>query len=97
MSTNADLSYPGVLGRRTLRTRLANAYVRRCHAAAHVDPEIARTFMRVANLVDPPSALLQPGMFARVLRHGSAPGRQPAGTTDPDHAAARRQPSTVGD
>lgn len=71
MSTNADLSHPGVHGRRTLRTRLTNAYVRRCHVAAHADPVVARTFMRVANLVDPASVLLRPATVARVLRHGS--------------------------
>ena len=71
MSTNADLNYPGVQGKRTLRTRLTNAYVRRCHVAAHADPAVARTFMRVANLVDPVAVLLRPATVARVLRHGS--------------------------
>jgi flavin-dependent dehydrogenase len=75
MSVNADLNYPGVRGERTLRTRLTNAYVHRCHVAAHRDAEVARTFMRVANLVEPASVLLRPTMLARVLR----PGRPPAG------------------
>ena len=68
MSTTADLNHPGVQGRRTLRTRLVNAYVHRVHVAAHVDPTVARTFMRVANLVEPPKTLLRPTMMARVLR-----------------------------
>ncbi len=70
ISTNADLAYPGVAGRRTLRTRFANAYVHRCHVAAHVDPVVSRTFLRVANLVDPPAVLMRPALLARVLRHG---------------------------
>jgi flavin-dependent dehydrogenase len=70
MSTGADLNHPGVRGTRTLRTRLTNAYVHRCHVAAHADPVVARTFMRVANLVEPASVLLKPGTFARVMRHG---------------------------
>ena len=71
MSTNADLNYPGVHGKRTLRTRLTNAYVRRCHVAAHADPAVARAFMRVANLVDPAAELLHPATIARVLRRGT--------------------------
>ncbi|HEY1824061.1 MAG TPA: FAD-dependent monooxygenase [Trebonia sp.] len=71
MSTNADLNHPGVHGKRTLRMRLTNAYVQRCHVAAHADPAVARTFMRVANLVDPAAVLLRPATMARVLRHGS--------------------------
>jgi flavin-dependent dehydrogenase len=77
MSTNADLNHPGVRGRRTLRTRLTNAYVHRCHLAAHADPAVARTFMRVANLVEPATVLLRPATVARVLRHGSAHGAVP--------------------
>jgi hypothetical protein len=64
MSTNADLNHPGVVGKRTLRTRLTNAYVHRCHVAAHADPAVARTFMRVANLVDPAAVLLRPATVA---------------------------------
>lgn len=74
MSVNADLNHPGVRGARTLRTRFTNAYVHRCHVAAHTDPRVARAFMRVANLVDPPAALLRPAMAARVLRPGAGRG-----------------------
>jgi flavin-dependent dehydrogenase len=88
MSTGADLSYPGVVGRRTLQIRVRNAYVHRCHIAAHADPAVARTFMRVANLVDPASALLQPAMLARVLRHGLLPRQRPA-TPNPGSATPR--------
>jgi flavin-dependent dehydrogenase len=79
MSTNADLNHPGVRGPRTLRTRLTNAYVQRCHVAAHADPAVARTFMRVANLIEPASVLLRPGTVAQVLRHGSDRGSCSAG------------------
>ncbi|WP_131767620.1 NAD(P)/FAD-dependent oxidoreductase [Candidatus Protofrankia californiensis] len=69
MSSNADLNHPGVQGRRTLRIRLVNAYLHRVRIAAHADPTVARTFMRLANLMEPPEALLRPSMIARVLRH----------------------------
>ncbi|SDD10618.1 NAD(P)/FAD-dependent oxidoreductase [Actinokineospora iranica] len=67
MSTNSDLNHPGVVGDRTLRTRLVNSYVTRAHRAAHIDPAVSRTFMRLANLVESPTALMRPAMIARVL------------------------------
>ncbi|WP_280475403.1 NAD(P)/FAD-dependent oxidoreductase [Nocardia asiatica] len=72
LSAGADLAHPGVAGPRTARARLTNAYVARVHRAAHVDPQVSRTFLRVANLVDPPTALLHPAMARRVLLSGRA-------------------------
>ncbi|WP_204249099.1 FAD-dependent oxidoreductase [Nocardia arizonensis] len=72
MSTSSDLNHPGVVGERTRRMRLMNAYVMRAHRAAHLDPAVARTFMRVANLVDPPETLLKPATVARILWRGRA-------------------------
>ncbi|KPM57698.1 FAD-dependent oxidoreductase [Frankia sp. R43] len=96
MSTNADLNYPGVVGNRTPRVRIMNAYIRRAHIAAHLDPTVARTFMRLANLVEPPSSLLRPPMVARILRHGfsaSVPtprtGASSVSKASPGTAAAR--------
>ncbi|MFE9581653.1 FAD-dependent oxidoreductase [Nocardia sp. NPDC006044] len=71
LSAGADLSHPGVLGPRTPRTRLTNAYVARVQRAAHVDPLVARTFLRVANLVEPPAALLHPRIASRILLRGN--------------------------
>ncbi|MCC3313896.1 FAD-dependent oxidoreductase [Nocardia africana] len=70
MSTGADLNHPGVAGQRTPRIRMLNSYLARAHRAAHRDPAVARTFMRVANLVDPPETLLKPATVARILWHG---------------------------
>lgn len=71
MSTGSDLRYPGVVGDRTARIRVTNAYVGAAHRAAHTDPKVARTFLRVANLVEPPAALLHPAMAGRILLRGS--------------------------
>ncbi|WP_051026841.1 FAD-dependent oxidoreductase [Nocardia higoensis] len=67
LSAGSDLANPGVPGPRSLRTRLTNAYVARAHRAAHVDPVVSRTFLRVANLVEPPTALLRPDLARRIL------------------------------
>ena len=71
LAASADLAHPGVAGPRGLRTRFANAYVARAQRAAHLDPRVARTFLRVANLVEPPTALLNPRIARRILLHGN--------------------------
>lgn len=81
LSAGADLGYPGVEGRRSLKVRLINAYVGRLQRAATRDAAVTNAFIRVAGLVDPPPALMRPGNLIRVLRHGgrgrpaSAPDR----------------------
>ncbi|MCX4091586.1 FAD-dependent oxidoreductase [Nocardia sp. alder85J] len=70
LASTADLAHAGVPGSRTLRTRLTNAYTARAHRAAHIDPQVARTFLRVVNLVDPPAALLRPRLAHRIMRCG---------------------------
>jgi 2-polyprenyl-6-methoxyphenol hydroxylase-like FAD-dependent oxidoreductase len=70
MSAGGDLAFPGVQGRRTAKTRLANAYLARLHAAAAGDARLATAFIRVAGLVAPPRSLLGPGVILRVLRNG---------------------------
>ncbi|MGV9676951.1 NAD(P)/FAD-dependent oxidoreductase [Nocardia sp. NPDC003482] len=76
LSTTADLAHPGVVGRRSPRTHATHAYLARVHRAAHTDPRVARAFLRVANLVEPPAALLHPRVLGRVLRP-AAPARPP--------------------
>jgi 2-polyprenyl-6-methoxyphenol hydroxylase-like FAD-dependent oxidoreductase len=72
MSAGGDLAFPGVQGHRTAKTRLANAYLARLHAAAADDAHLASAFVRVAGLVAPPRSLLGPGVALRVLRNGRA-------------------------
>lgn len=68
MSTGGDLAFPGVTGRRTLTSRIGNAWVPRVHAAAASDPVVSRTFVRVAGGKARPEALFSPALVARVLR-----------------------------
>jgi len=70
MSAGADLGFPGVKGRRTLKTRMGNAYIPRLQAAAVTDGTLTAAFLRAAGLVDPPQALMRPGVISRVLFSG---------------------------
>ncbi|MCK9923628.1 FAD-dependent oxidoreductase [Frankia sp. AgPm24] len=67
MAVSSDLRYPQVAGHRDLRGRITASYAARAQRRAHHDPAVARTLMRVVNLVDPPTALLRPALAARVL------------------------------
>jgi hypothetical protein len=92
-SAGADLGYPGVEGRRTAQTRLANAYMTRFQRAALHDATLSNAFIRAAGLIDPPQALMRPGNVLRVLRN--AWRRPPA--ADPGHRIERAQnPTSAG-
>jgi 2-polyprenyl-6-methoxyphenol hydroxylase-like FAD-dependent oxidoreductase len=85
MAAGADLAFPTVEGQRRLQHHVADRYIRRLHAAAAADADLARAFVRVSGLVDPPSALFRPGVVARVLRRrpmsrARQPRHAPAGT-----------------
>jgi 2-polyprenyl-6-methoxyphenol hydroxylase-like FAD-dependent oxidoreductase len=68
MSSGADLAFPGVGGgRRTVKSRLANAYITRLHAAAANDAGLAAAFLRVAGLIERPQSLMRPDVAVRVL------------------------------
>lgn len=68
MSAGADLGFPGVEGRRTLKVRMGNVYIPRLQAAAVNDGGLSTAFLRTAGLVDPPQALMRPSVIKRVLR-----------------------------
>ncbi|MRH88332.1 FAD-dependent oxidoreductase [Nocardia sp. SYP-A9097] len=75
LAATSDLSNPGVTGSRDLRTRLTNVYVAQAHRAAHHDRAVARTFMRVAHLVEPPAALAHPLTAGRIMLRGNGSTR----------------------
>ncbi|MEQ4721864.1 FAD-binding monooxygenase [Nonomuraea sp. B19D2] len=83
MAASADLGFPGVVGRRTLKARLGNAYVPRLQAAAVHDAELSVAFLRAAGLVAPPQSLMRPGVVSRVFRR-----RRPASPAEPELAPA---------
>jgi 2-polyprenyl-6-methoxyphenol hydroxylase-like FAD-dependent oxidoreductase len=77
IAVGTDLRFPEVPGRRTPWVRLTNAFVHRLHAAATRDAALGAAFLRVVNLVRPPTSLLAPNIVLRVLR-GSLRGSRPA-------------------
>jgi 2-polyprenyl-6-methoxyphenol hydroxylase-like FAD-dependent oxidoreductase len=89
ISAGADLGFPGVEGRKTIKVRMGNAYISRLHAAASVDERMTEAFFRVAGLVDPPTALMRPSVMLRVFRGakqaaaGAGAERAPDGASVP--------------
>lgn len=79
---STDLQVPGVEGPRP--SIQINGYIARVHRAAAYDPRVARAFLRVSNLVDPPTRLLRPTVAARVLSRARQPSqRHQAGLVKP--------------
>jgi 2-polyprenyl-6-methoxyphenol hydroxylase-like FAD-dependent oxidoreductase len=83
----ADLGYAGVEGRRTAKVRMINAYIARLQRAAVHDASLTNAFIRVAGLIDEPTALLHPGKVLRVLRQS---GRRPSQAPAPEPLLAAR-------
>ncbi|MFI7120190.1 FAD-dependent oxidoreductase [Amycolatopsis sp. NPDC049868] len=82
IAAGGDLSWPEVEGKRTTQVRMVNAYMGKLQAAATTDGRITHAFMRVAGLIEPPTALMRPSVVARVVRgslrrSGRAPGTRP--------------------
>jgi hypothetical protein len=85
MSAHSDLRMPWIEGARTPLVRLGNAYAARLYRAARDDAAVARSFMRVASLVDPPLDIVRPTIALRVLFRGGQTrhAKPPAGDAPP--------------
>jgi 2-polyprenyl-6-methoxyphenol hydroxylase-like FAD-dependent oxidoreductase len=79
MSVAGDLSFPEVDGAHGLSGRLVDGYLARLRAAASLDAELGRAYLRVVNMIDSPASLLTPAMMARVARASRRLDRAPAG------------------
>ena len=63
-----DLRMPEAVGQRTVGMRFANWYIAKLHKAAHRDAVLSLAFQRVANLLRPPSSLMNPRLVWRVAK-----------------------------
>ena len=68
IAVGGDFGHPATVGPKPAGTAQLNRYIRIVVRAAHVSLPVARTFNRVLQLADPPTALLRPWTVARVLR-----------------------------
>lgn len=68
IAAGGDLAWPGVEGERTAAGEEMNAYMGRLMFAATKDGAVTGAFMRVAGLIDPPEALMEESLYARVMR-----------------------------
>jgi len=73
-----DLRHPQVKGPRPAKVKFINWYIGKLHLAAERDGELAKAFLRVANLEAPPQSLLHPAIVSRVIR-GNLGRRRDAG------------------
>lgn len=87
MATGADLSDPGVDGRRTAGWRTLNRYINRLLTVAQQDPLVADAFLRVNAMMAPPQHLLRPRIASRILRGGQ---RGRGGHDKPDRSTVRQ-------
>ncbi|ORV18557.1 FAD-dependent oxidoreductase [Mycobacterium celatum] len=87
MAAGADLALPQAQGRRSASLRLSNWYTAQVLAAATSDPVVTEGFVRVMNLVDPPTRLLRPTVVARIATAGRRHARVEAAVPEPELVA----------
>jgi 2-polyprenyl-6-methoxyphenol hydroxylase-like FAD-dependent oxidoreductase len=77
-AVGGDFAFPQTTGPRPRGIALSNWYARRIGLASQVAPDVNTTFLRVQQLLVPPSVLLRPAFMARALwltRPGGAAAR----------------------
>lgn len=79
-SAGRTFLYPGVVGRPTLKMRIANTYLPRVIGRAHDDAEVATTFLEVLHFLTLPERLFAPRMIQRVFGGRRSPGASPLGS-----------------
>jgi 2-polyprenyl-6-methoxyphenol hydroxylase-like FAD-dependent oxidoreductase len=79
ITNGLNLAFPEVEGNRTMMVKLGMSYMQKLHLAATRDASLTEAFMRAACLIDPPEALMKPGLILRVLRGSAAIAAQGRG------------------
>ena len=90
LASAVDRSFLPSEGPPAFRDRLAAAYIDRVQAAAEHDSLAGRAFLRVSGLVEPPRALLRPGLVWRVLHRSRAATATAAARTAPSASTAHQ-------
>jgi 2-polyprenyl-6-methoxyphenol hydroxylase-like FAD-dependent oxidoreductase len=72
MARGNDLLIPHLAHHASLPDKLMSLWIRRVLATGTRDPQVARRFVRVASLIDAPTALLAASLVLRVARSGRA-------------------------
>lgn len=70
LAVGEDFRYPETEGKKPPLMDLLNAYVEKVHKATQHDPVVYAQFLRVMNLMEPPTSLMMPGIMWRVLIKG---------------------------
>jgi len=94
IAVGSDLQHPRVEGKRTAQVRFINLYIAKFFRAAQHDGVLATKFLEVANLMQPPTALLSPGIALQVWKRNRQPTQatmKPAAAAALDKSASRAQ------
>ena len=66
LSVGEDFRFPQTVGPKPAGVDLINRYVAAVHRATRFDPVVGRAFLKVMNLLAPPTSLMTPAMMWRV-------------------------------
>ncbi len=69
LAVGEDFRFPETKGQKARGTDMINGYVTLVHRATHTDPVVYDAFLKVMNLMQPPTSLMHPKLIWRVLRH----------------------------
>ncbi|MFZ1753703.1 MAG: FAD-dependent monooxygenase [Caldilineaceae bacterium] len=72
LSVGEDFRFPQTTGPKPAGVDLINRYVAAVHRATRFDEEVGRAFLKVMNLLEPPTSLMKPGMMWRVWQANRA-------------------------
>jgi hypothetical protein len=64
-----DFRFPETKGKKAAGTDIINAYIEKVHRATHHDPVVGAAFLKVLNMMEPPSSLMRPQILWRVLQN----------------------------
>ncbi len=88
LAVGEDFRFPETKGRKARGTDIINRYVTLVHRATHDDPVVYDAFLKVMNLIRPPTSLMHPKLVWRVLRHA----RKPHGKLPSQHVTGFSEP-----